>query len=189
MFSLGLCLLEAGNLCEIQDIFDLRKREIKYNVLDKHKKVFKKRYYNCYLLEQILDNMLHEDEGVRYDFKVYRDTALPKLQDVRTTYSEKPKHRKQGSQLFASEDYQKKAELNQIDMTKHVNYSFNKNQDLDLSSNYESCKVVYQHKPLKKQNKPPIPKVIDFKSKAKPDINTIRINFMDAADENTGNNK
>ena len=189
MFSLGLCLLEAGNLCEIQDIFDLRKREIKYNVLDKHKKVFKDRYENCYLLEQVLDNMLHEDADVRYDFKVYRDIVLPKLQEVIMTYSEEPKDKKQGSQLFVSEDYQKKAELSKIDMTKHMNYSFNEHQDLGLSSNYESCKVVYQHKPLKKQNKPLIPPVIDFKSKAKPDINAIRINFMDVVDENTGNNK
>ena len=120
--------------------------------------------------------MLNEDPYMRYDFKAYRDIALPSLKEVKHEYSQNNKSKQVGLK-YMTQQYKKKID-DDYDIFNHENYSFNANTDMDISLNYNSnTKIRKSDYILKEEEMPEMPVVMDFKDKEKPNVEAIRIDF------------
>jgi hypothetical protein len=85
-FALGMCLLEAGTLDNVQDVYNNKDGTINEDILDQHIAHFRNKYEeDNALLCDLTENLLTIDEVKRYTPKQFNN-ELPSYADIQTHF-------------------------------------------------------------------------------------------------------
>ena len=112
-FSLGMCLLEAGTLENVQDVYNQRNGSINEDKLDQHIGTFRAKYEeDNALLCDLTENLLTVEEAKRFNPRQFND-ELPSYEEIQEHFRSNPPGAEGGGSYENSPNRQSQAQPGQ----------------------------------------------------------------------------
>lgn len=156
-FALGMSLLEAGTLDNVQDVYNHKDGTINEDKLDQHIQHFRSKYEeDNALLCDLTENLLTVDESKRFNPKQFND-ELPSYNEIQSHFENNPiGTQNEGQQQFNQAPQDNFQQQDQAIAFDGGNQNFRQAEEPVQTYQYEPQTTYTQSKPVEYQAEPQV---------------------------------